>query len=124
MQMRLADPDQDGANNLAEFAYNLDPSRADAHAVFPSATNGLPAGVIVPIGEQTTFQVQYVRRQNPSIAGLDYSVAFSPDLVHWTLEQTAEAEPLDSTWERVMVRPSNIPAGNPLFCRILLTLRP
>lgn len=120
----LADPDQDGVNNLSEFAYNLNPLRADTHDALPPATNGLPVGLFTSIEGETSFQVQYVRRQNPSMVGLEYSVAFSPDLIHWTLEQVAETEPVDSSWERVKVRPTSIPAGNALFCRILLTLQP
>lgn len=120
----LADPDQDGVNNLAEFAYNLNPSRADSHAAFPPAANGLPVGVFTSIDGESGFQVQFVRRQNFAMVGLDYSIAFSPDLIHWSPEQLAETEPLDSNWERVRVRPSSASAGNTLFCRILLTLRP
>lgn len=123
-QEPLADPDQDGVNNLAEFAYNLNPSQADSHAAFPPATNGLPAGVFTSIDGESGFQVQFVRRQNFDMVGLDYSIAFSPDLIHWSPEQVAETEPLDSNWERVRVHPSSASAGSTLFCRILLTLRP
>ncbi len=39
-----ADPDHDGADSLAEFAYNTNPLIADAWPVGANGTNGLPAG--------------------------------------------------------------------------------
>ena len=41
-QAPAADPDHDGASNLAEFSYNLNPLVADARPISSSATNVLP----------------------------------------------------------------------------------
>ncbi len=117
-----ADPDEDGANNLTEFAYNLNPLVADVHPVASLGTNGLPSARHFTVGINDTLQVQYLRRKAASVTGLSYSLEFSTDLVNWSTNQSASVTSLNADWERVTARPPvNLP--NPQwFARVLLTL--
>lgn len=119
-----ADPDHDGANNLAEFSYNLNPLIPDMHSVPNFGTNGLPSVRRVISGANELLQVQYVRRKAATVSGLVYSLQFSADLVTWATNQTIAVSSINSDWERVVARtPANGP--NPkLFARIALSLQP
>jgi hypothetical protein len=115
-----ADPDQDGADNLAEFAYNLNPLVADAAPVASTGTNGLPSARYL----NGTLQIQYVRRKAPTVAGLSYSVQFSGDLVGWSSGQAFGASSINAEWERVTVRESPAVSASNRFARVVLALQP
>src|SRR5204863_7875833 len=57
-----ADPDHDGVQNVAEFAYNMNPRIADAHWVSPSGNTGLPAARYTA-GSGSALEVDFMRRK-------------------------------------------------------------
>ncbi len=116
-----ADPDEDGANNLAEFAYNLNPLVADAFPLGSSSTNGLPSARYLANG---TLQIQFVRRKSPTVTGLSYAVQFSSELDSWSSAQVSGVSSINAEWERVTVRESPPVVASIRFARILLTLQP
>ncbi|MCF7730817.1 MAG: hypothetical protein K9N23_03980 [Akkermansiaceae bacterium] len=100
----VGDPDSDGMNNHAEFAFGLDPS--DGGSVNP---------ITVPLDKGTgTFR--YTRR-SPAVTELTYSVDTSVDLVNWwqdteaTLNQTVVAT--DGDVQTVEVTLSGLPLTDP-----------
>lgn len=114
------DPDGDGAINLTEFAYNLNPLVADARAFSPPGTNGLPSARYLSGG---VIQVQYLRRKATTVSGISYSVQFSSDLITWSSNQTTAVSSLNGDWERVLVRDA-MPGPNPRrFGRVIVTLQ-
>ena len=69
------DNDKDGANNLAEWAFNLNPTRPDIAALTPgTGTAGLPSIRLTGTGNAQHLTVEFVRRKN---AGLTYTVQFA-----------------------------------------------
>lgn len=120
-----ADPDHDGADNLAEFAYNLHPLGADALPVALSGTNGLPAALYVPGDSgQGRLEVQFVRRRGPTAVGLTYAVEFSSDFANWSPGLDPQATDLGDDWERLAVRDSITGVQESRFARIRLRLEP
>ena len=118
-----ADPDQDGANNLAEFAYNMNPLVADARPVTPAGTSGLPSARYLGNAASSILQVQFLRRKAAAAAGLAYAIQFSADLVNWSSNQTPAVTSLNADWERVTVRDAASPNPN-RFARVVLVLQP
>ncbi len=117
-------PDNDRANNLAEFAYNLNPLLADAQAITPTGTNGLPAPHFLPNVSGGILEVQFPRRKGASAVGLTYTVEFSSNLTTWVAGQTPAVTSLNADWDRVIVRDA-LPGPNASrFARVLLTLQP
>jgi len=119
-----ANPDLDGADNLAEFAYNLNPLAADALPVDITGTNGLPAARYVGSESDGVLEVEFVRRKGPSAAGLDYTAHFSSDLRTWSAGLTPVVTSLNADWDRVRVRDA-VPGPNAnRFARVVVTLQP
>lgn len=118
-----ADPDLDGASNLVEFAYNLNPLVPDARPVTPAGTNGLPSPRYLGNPSSSILQVQFIRRKAALTAGLTYSLQFSADLVTWSSNQTSGVTSLNADWERVTVRDTASPNPN-RFARVVLALQP
>jgi hypothetical protein len=119
-----ADPDHDGADNLAEFAYNLNPLVADARPVTPTGTNGLPSARYLSNVSGGTFLVQFIRRKASTVANLNYTIQFSADLNTWSPGQTPVVTSLGTDWERVTVRDA-VSGPNPRrFARVVLALQP
>ena len=119
-----ADPDRDGANNLTEFSYNLNPLVADARPVTPTGTNGLPAAKFLPNVSNGILEVDFIRRKGTNAAGLSYSIQFSGNLTTWVNGQPPTVTSLNAEWERVTVRDS---VGGPnarRFARVVLGLQP
>lgn len=71
-----ADPDGDGLNNLAEFAFGMNPTRASGDVgTRAEASVGQTGG-----GMRAVFR----RRKDYATAGLNYVVEFSSNLADWT----------------------------------------
>jgi hypothetical protein len=119
-----ADPDNDFANNLAEFAYNLNPLLADAAPIPPSGTNGLPAARYLSNVSSGVLEVEFPRRKGPSAVGLTYTVQFSGDLTTWSTGLAPTITSLNADWERVLVRDSVIGPNPSRFARVVLTYQP
>ncbi len=119
-----ADPDNDRANNLAEFAYNLNPLLADAAPILPSGTNGLPAARYLPDVSSGVLEVEFPRRKGTSAVGLTYAVQFSGDLTTWSAGLASTVTSLNSDWDRVRVRDSAMGPNASRFARVVLTFQP
>ena len=119
-----ADPDLDGADNLAEFAYNLNPLVADAIPVAPTGTNGLPAARYLANVSGGVMEVEFIRRKGPTAVGLTYTTQFSGDLSAWSAGLAPVITSLGADWERVNVRDA-VPGPNvSRFARVVLSLQP
>ena len=117
-----ADPDGDRADNLAEFAYNLNPLVADASPISLSGTNGLPAARYLPNVSGGVLEVEFPRRKGPNAAGVTYTVQFSGDLTAWSAGLPSSVTSLNADWDRVRVRDAvNGPSAS-RFARVVLTL--
>ena len=100
-----ADPDHDGASNLQEFAYNLDPTVHDSTKHDVSKENrGLPVWKVMAEPRGNSMEVIQVRMKNAGRYGLTYHHKISVDLKHWTLleEQALTRISVDENWERVV----------------------
>ncbi len=119
-----ANPDFDRADNLAEFAYNLNPLAADSQPISPTGTNGLPAARYLSNVSGGVLEVQFPRRKGPTAIGLAYTVQFSGNLTNWSAGQAPVVTSLNAEWDRVTVRDA-LPGPNAQrFGRIVLTLQP
>ena len=119
-----ANPDLDRADNLAEFAYNLNPLVSDAQAITPTGTNGMPAARYLANVSGGILEVQFPRRKGTNAVGLTYTVQFSSNLTAWAAGQPQVATSLNADWDRVTVRDA-LPGPNASrFARVLLTLQP
>jgi hypothetical protein len=119
-----ADPDHDGADNLTEFAYNLNPLVSDAVHFVPGGTNGLPMARFLPNVLNGTLEVQFVRRKGPTATGLSYSLQFSGDLVTWSAGLPPGVSSLGQDWERIIARDSVSGQHPGRFARLVVTLQP
>jgi hypothetical protein len=119
------DPDRDGASNLIEFAYNMDPLLPDARPVTPTGTAGLPAGRYFSNISGGILQVNFLRRKGLNAAGLIYAAQFSDNLLgSWVNGQTPVVVSINAEWDRVIVRDS-VPGPNPQrFGKVTVTLQP
>ena len=115
--------DLDGAINLAEFAYNLDPLVVDAVPVTATGTNGLPAARYLANVSGGVLEVQFVRRKGPTAVGLTYAVQFSGNLAGWTSGLAPVVTALSTDWERVTVRDAVSGPSTSRFGRVLATIQ-
>lgn len=119
-----ADPDVDGADNLEEFAYNLNPLVPDATLLTPTGSSGLPSARFLANVSGGILQVQFPRRKAATVSGLSYAVQFSGDLITWSTNQVVGVTSLNAGWERVSVRDA-LSGPNPnRFARVIVTLQP
>jgi hypothetical protein len=106
-----ADPDQDGVENLLEFAFNMQPLAASPSVMEPGSGDfGLPAITVVGSGAGTMLRVEYLRRKD---SGLIYTPKRSSTLepgsfVAMTGSETVTS--IDESWERVVLQESADPA--------------
>ena len=102
-----SDPDRDGANNLAEWAFNLNPTRPDIAALTPgTGTAGLPSIRLTGTGSAQHLTVEFVRRKN---VALTYTVQFANSPAGASFLSAVNAPtvtPIDANWERVIVEDS------------------
>ena len=68
-----ADPDQDGADNLLEFAFNLNPGLADAATLAPGGSAGLPRYGVEEISGEPHLTVEFIRHPSTSTYTLETS---------------------------------------------------
>lgn len=104
--LETANPDGDLANNLTEYAFNLDPLGRDSSTLTPSTgTKGLPFVSLTGNDPDRHLRVEYVRRKASTNPDLSYAVEFGTDLAQvWVEQGGAETvTALDATWERVVV---------------------
>jgi hypothetical protein len=120
----VADPDNDRANNLTEFAYNLNPLHADAAPIPPNGTNGLPAARYLSNVSSGVLEVEFPRRKGTSAVGLTYTVEFSGNLTTWSAGLPSTVTSLNSDWDRVRVRDSAMGPNESRFARVVLTFQP
>jgi hypothetical protein len=118
-----ADGDGDGAPNVAEFAYNLDPRIRDAAPLTTNGVRGLPAAHYVT-DSGGVLEIEFLRRTEFAAAGLTYTAQFSSGLDGpWTDGLAPTVTPIDSTWERVRIRDS-VPGPNAQrFGKVVVTLQ-
>lgn len=95
-----ADPDNDGVNNLAEFAFNLNPQQPDASTFAPGGSSGLPRYAVEVVNERERMTVEFVRRAGCG----SYLVEASSDMITWIEALTISVEgpvALPGGWERL-----------------------
>jgi hypothetical protein len=87
-------PDGDQVINLQEYAFGMDPTSPSIPVVSFDATAGtmqagIPTLMMLPVpGQPDAYHAVFSRRQDFSVAGLNYDVEFSADLVRWTTSST------------------------------------
>jgi len=67
-----SDDDGDGMPLFVEFAYNLDPTKADGTVLPSGGDRGLPALKIYPDGRRIRADYEYLRRSDADEVGLTY----------------------------------------------------
>jgi autotransporter-associated beta strand protein len=100
-----ADPDNDGVDNAAEYAFGLDPT--SGASVSPITSGPTAAG-----------EFTYTRR-DPAITGLGYTIETSTDMANWTPD-TGAAQTVVGTVDDVQtvnVTVTAAPVGGKLFVR-------
>jgi hypothetical protein len=116
------DYDGDGVSNLAEFAFNLDPTKTAAPVVQPgTGLAGLPSIRLTGTGSSQQLRIEFIRRKN---SGLTYTVQFS-SLLDGASWQPAQGAPvvtsIDANWDRVIVDDTVNLGGAPRrFGRVLV----
>ena len=109
-------------HNLLEFAFNLNPVKADVAGA--NATSGLPVAQLVSVPGGKVLEVNFLRRIATVGPGLDYAAAFSSGLSGWEPGMTPTVTPVNADWERVTVRDS-APAGSERrFVKVVITVNP
>ena len=96
------DNDNDGSNNLLEYAFNLDPNTGDIRSLIPgSEIPGLPSIALSGSGSGARLRIEFLRRRN---AGLTYNAQFASGLSHSDWQPaTGTVTPINNDWERVVV---------------------
>ena len=102
----LQDADHDGTSNLAEYAFNLEPTGYDSRPVVTNTgTSGLPLVTRV----SGTLRIEFLRRKASTNSGLTYTPQFCDSLQAtgtggWAnATATPTVTSIDSTWERVFI---------------------
>jgi hypothetical protein len=96
---------------------------ADAYAITPTGTNGLPAAHYLTQGGGV-LEIEFVRRKGPSAVGLTYVAQFSDNLVNgWAAGQAPNVTSLNSDWERVTVRDNAPGPSSERFGKVVVTLQ-
>lgn len=102
-----SDSDMDGIELLLEYAFNLNPISADYKILEAgNETFGLPLVRLVPSGENSVLQIEYIRRKASTNPQISYFPEFSSSLTsgEWDAPLTAEVvTSIDAEWERVVV---------------------
>lgn len=120
----LADFDNDGINNLLEFAFNLDPSFSERATMLPNTgLRGLPVVSVETISGADHVTIEFVRRTGGSGSGLSYTPQFSSDLSDWQAVGTETMVAINPRWERVkIVDPLTTVSTTKRFVRVKVAL--
>jgi hypothetical protein len=119
-----ADPDHDGASNLSEFAFNMNPRVADAIPVTSNGTSGLPAAHYLPESDGV-LEVEFIRRKAAAAAGLSYVVQFSDHLENsWADGRAPTVTSINAAWERVRVREAGSGPSPQRLGKVVVSLGP
>ena len=86
---READPDNDGVENFAEFAFNMNPNAPDAVPLTPVGTAGLPRFAVEVVEGRPRLTVEFITRPGCH----DYTLEASADLAGWGTVNYLEAAP-------------------------------
>lgn len=112
------DADADGVNNLHEFAFGFDPTRADSSE----------AGQRLPHVRLREGHFEVIMRPSPTAAGLEYEVALSDDLRVWRSGANHVEridEPADSSgYPTVLFRDRQTPHREFQFLKVSITAQP
>ncbi len=120
----LLDPEKDGASNLIEFAFNLNPLVSDAKEATASSLSGLPFGKTVALPGGRALELTFLRRKAPGGTGLTYTAQFSSSLGAWSGGLVPTVISLNGDWERVTVRDSAAASSVRRFGRVQVTFTP
>jgi probable HAF family extracellular repeat protein len=122
------DTDMDGVVDLLEFAFNLDPKVRSVDIIGKSdGGSGLPWIGFGDGIEPRRLTVVFVRRTGPMSDGLTYQAEFASALDGpWEVSTLpVVVNPIDSSWERVVVEDSaQTPASPVRFGRVKVAIRP
>ena len=118
------DLDNDGVENLLEFALNLDPIFSEPAWMIPNTgLRGLPVVRAETILGVDRVTIEFVRRTVASASGLTYTPQFSSDLEDWAAVGTESVEVINPRWERVkVVDPLAMSGTEKRFARLRVTL--
>ncbi|MGB0371410.1 MAG: S8 family serine peptidase [Opitutales bacterium] len=103
------DEDRDGIPNIAEYAFNLDPTEHlrpiyDPNLPVPAeGPFGLPRIELIDDSGDQRLQIIYPRRISRAASGIDYTAFFSDELSTWIEHAPSSVDPLSSDWERITV---------------------
>jgi len=120
-----SDPDSDGADNLAEYAYNLNPMQSDALAIDPgSGARGLPAVRLSHEANESFVEITQLRWRNSEVMGLAYGAEVSADLQTWSTadEQSRTITTINEQLEKVVTRFAVSPTQEHGFYRLRVGL--
>ncbi len=102
-----SDSDGDQAKLIEEYAFNMNPTIRDRHALErDSGTSGLPTGWVAESGGVDRLHLQMVCRKSATNPQIQYIVEFNDDLTNeegWAVATPLPPESINSTWERVTV---------------------
>jgi hypothetical protein len=115
-------PFNDGVSNLLKYAFNLNSSRPDTHAMTKgTGDSGLPVFTLNRSGSRTWFEVEFLRRKG---SGLAYVPIISSDLVSYSpMTGNAIISSIDESWDRVIIQKTIDPTSTPkLFGTVEVTL--
>lgn len=115
------DPDGDGYDNLAEWAFNMSPRDS---SLVGTASSGTPVPRLVEVGGSARLGIEFIRRRSGTSGGVIYTTEFGPDGQSWPDAGTDhQVDPIDENFERVIVV-DNGPADPERFGRVRVTLSP
>jgi hypothetical protein len=83
------DPDNDSVDNLAEFAFNMNPLAANLTTLPPGGSSGLPRYAAESVEGQTRLTVEFIARPGC----LSYELQASIDLTNWRTISYKEVSP-------------------------------
>ena len=101
-----SDSDLDGVLLLLEYAFNLDPISADFKILEEGlGTNGLPLIKLIPSGNKSVLQIEYIRRKAGTNPQISYFPEFTSSLLsgEWEAQTAETVTSIDEEWERVVV---------------------